>query len=220
MKTVLVYGDSLTWGSIPGETGRHPRDVRWPSVMANKLGQDVEVITDGLRGRLTAYDEYLSDSNRNGSKTLATALYAHAPLDLVILMLGTNDMQPHVAGTAIGAMQGIRRLVTIIQKHMAGPDMPVPEILIVSPPGLCQTDDEFYTDFFAGRIEEISKLGRYFQEVATEKNCKFFDAATVCRPSPIDGVHLDAENTIKLGEALASTVQEILFEFAGSRRVN
>lgn len=210
MKTILVYGDSLTWGSVPGEPRRHDRKVRWPNVMSNQLGQEYEIITDGLRGRLTAYDEHLSDSNRNASQTLPTALYSHAPLDLVILMLGTNDMQPHIAGTSIAAMQGMRRLVTIVQNHVAGPDIPNPEILIVAPPRLCKTHDEFYTGFFEGTIEQSYKLAEYFSQIAQEKECRFFDAGTVAQTSAIDGVHLDTQNTINIGKALAPIVKEIL----------
>ena len=210
MKNILVYGDSLTWGSVPGQPKKHPRNVRWSNVMANELGDDYEVITDGLRGRLTAYDEHLADCNRNAVETLPTALYSHAPLDLVILFLGTNDMQPHIAGTAIAAMQGMRRLVTIVQNHVAGPDIHNPRALIVSPPKLCKTHDEFYTGFFDGTIEQSYKLADYFSQIAQEKNCNFFDAGSVAQTSPIDGVHLDAENTINIGKAIAPIVKEIL----------
>jgi len=210
MKKILIYGDSLTWGSVPGFPNQHPRNILWQNVMGVELGADYEVITDGLRGRLTAYDENLADCNRNASQTLPTALYSYAPLDLVILFLGTNDMQPHIAGTSIAAMQGIRRLVTIIQNHFAGPDIDNPKVLIVSPPKLCKTHDEFYTGFFAGTIEQSYKLAEYYGQIAQEKNCSFFDAGSVAETSPIDGVHLDAQNTINIGKALAPVVKEIL----------
>jgi lysophospholipase L1-like esterase len=210
MKSILIYGDSLTWGSVPGAPKRHERDTRWPNVMANELGANYEIITDGLRGRLTAYDENLADCNRNASQTLPTALYAHAPLDLVILMLGTNDMQPHIAGTSIAAMQGMRRLVTIVQTHFAGPYIANPKVLIVAPPKLCKTDDEFFTGFFDGTIEQSFKIADYYHQIAQEKECSFFDAGLVAQTSPIDGVHLDAQNTINIGKALAPVVKQIL----------
>lgn len=210
MKKILVYGDSLTWGSVPGEPRQHCSDVRWTNVMAKELGDGHEVITDGLRGRLTAYDENLADCNRNATQTLPTALYTNAPLDLIIIMLGTNDMQPHIAGTSIAAMQGMRRLVTIVQTHFAGPDIANPKVLIVSPPKLCKTADEFYTGFFAGTIEQSYKLAEYYEQIAQEKDCSFFDAGSVAQTSPIDGVHLDAENTVNIGKAIAPIVKEIL----------
>ena len=113
MKTVLCYGDSITWGSN-AETGeRHAFEDCWPNVLQKALGADVRVITEGLRGRTTAYDEHLADCDRNGARILPTILYTHAPLDLVIFMLGSNDMKPAIAGSALAAMQGMRRLVAI-----------------------------------------------------------------------------------------------------------
>ncbi|NJR13196.1 MAG: arylesterase, partial [Phyllobacteriaceae bacterium] len=119
MKTILAYGDSLTWGSDPETGARHPGEFRWPDALQAGLGGKAEVITDGLRGRTTAYDEHLADCDRNGARILPTTLYAHAPLDLVILMLGANDLKPHIAGTALAAMQGMRRCVSIVQNHVA-----------------------------------------------------------------------------------------------------
>ena len=115
MKTVLCYGDSLTWGS-DAETGtRLAHEDRWPVVLQRALGDGVQVIADGLRGRTTGYDEHLADCDRNGARILPTVLYTHAPLDLVILLLGSNDMKPAIAGTAIAALQGMRRLISLIQ---------------------------------------------------------------------------------------------------------
>ncbi len=209
-KTILCYGDSLTWGSDPATGGRHPKACRWPDVLAAGLGSKVEVITDGLRGRTTAYDEYLSDSDRNGARTLPTALYTHAPLDLVILVLGTNDMKPHIAGTAIAAMQGMRRLVHIVRNHVPGPDMPKPKVLVVSPPPLCKTEDVFTAEMFKGGIEHSIHLAKLYAQVANEQKCEFFDGGSAAKTSPIDGVHLDDANTVKLGEALVPIVKKML----------
>lgn len=208
-KTILCYGDSLTWGSDPATGGRHLKESRWPEVLAAGLS-DVEVITDGLRGRTTAYDEHLSDSDRNGARTLPTALYCHAPLDLVILMLGSNDMKPHIAGTAVAAMQGIRRLVHIVQNHVPGPGMSKPKVLVVSPPPICKTGDAFYAEMLKGGNEQSQHLAKLYKQVADEQGGYFFDGGSVAVTSPIDGVHLDEENTIKLGYALVPIVQQIL----------
>ena len=135
MKTVLCYGDSLTWGA-DGETGeRFAAADCWPNVLAVGLGGGVNVIADGLRGRTTAYDEFLADCDRNGARLLPTVLYTHAPLDLVIFMLGSNDMKPHIAGTALAAMQGMRRLISIARNHNPGLQSGQrPDILVVAPP--------------------------------------------------------------------------------------
>lgn len=209
-RTILCYGDSLTWGTVPGKPDRHPAEARWPNVLARGLGSGFEVITDGLRGRTTAYDEYLADCDRNGARTLATALYCHSPLDLVILLLGSNDMKPHIAGTAIAAMQGMRRLVSIVQNHVAGPGFKPAKVLVVSPPPLCETKDRFFGDMFAGGIGHSRQLAGYYRQIADEQGCGFFDGGSVAETSPIDGIHIDAENTIKLGKALVQIAGDMV----------
>ncbi|MGB7335342.1 MAG: SGNH/GDSL hydrolase family protein, partial [Salaquimonas sp.] len=179
-------------------------------VLAQGLGKGFEVISDGLRGRTTAYDEHLSDSDRNGARTLPTTLYTHAPLDLVIMLLGSNDMKPHIAGTAVSAMQGMRRLVHIVQNHIPGPGMPKPKVLVVSPPPICKTGDAFYAEMLKGGNEQSQHLAGLYHQVAKEQKCGFFDGGSVAETSPIDGVHLDEGNTIDLGKALVPVVRNIL----------
>lgn len=211
MKTVLCYGDSLTWGSDPASGGRHAHEDRWPTVLGAALEGEARIFADGLRGRTTGYDEYLADCDRNGVRTFPTSLYVHAPLDLVILLLGTNDMKPHIAGTAIAAMQGMRRLISIAQNHNPGLlEETRPDILIVAPPPLCETADTEFAAMFAGGIEQSRMLGSFYADLADEKGVGFFDASSVARTSAIDGVHLDAANTRAIGKALVPMVKMML----------
>lgn len=210
-KTILCYGDSLTWGSNPYGGARHPASHRWSDVLSEALGDYAEVITDGLRGRTTAYDEHLADCDRNGVRCLPTALYSHAPVDLLILMLGTNDMKPHIAGTAIAAVQGMRRLVQIAQQHSQGmTDRHKAQVLIIAPPALVPTNNRELSAMFAGGIEESEKLAALYANLAAEMGTAFFDAGRVAKTSPLDGVHLDAENTKAIGTALAPIVHDII----------
>ena len=211
MKTVLAYGDSLTWGSVPGKAERHARADRWPDVLATALGDRVHVVSDGLRGRSTAYDEHLADCDRNGARILPTTLYAHAPVDLVILMLGSNDLKPGVAGTAIAAMQGMRRCVEIVKTHsarMAGVEPA--EVLIVAPPAIVETADPFYAGMLAGGVEQSAMLASLYADLADEMECGFFDAGSVAQASPVDGIHLDAASSRAIGKALAPMVHVML----------
>lgn len=210
MKTVLCFGDSLTWGSDAQTGGRHARQDRWPNVLAAGVGHNVEVVTDGLRGRTTAYDEHLADCDRNGARILPTVLYTHAPLDLVILMLGANDMKPHIAGTALAAMQGMRRCVEIVKINAMRSAAPTPLVLIVAPPPLCETADPEFSAMFAGGVEQSRMLASFYSDLADEQGVDFFDAGTVAHTTPIDGVHLDAENTRAIGRALTPIVKLML----------
>ena len=211
MKTILCYGDSITWGSEPASGGRHPFEDRWPSVLQKALGSGAHVIADGLRGRTTGFDEHLAACDRNGVRILPTSLYTHAPLDLVIIMLGSNDMKPAIAGTAHGALQGMRRLVEIVRLNATrdGTSEP-PATLIVSPPPLCETANPEYAAMFAGGVEQSSMLASLYADLADESGCGFFDAGSVARTSPVDGVHLDAENTRAIGRGLEPVVRMML----------
>jgi lysophospholipase L1-like esterase len=211
MKTVLCYGDSITWGADAATGSRHEYEDRWPNVLRKALGAEVEIIVDGLRGRTTGFDEHLAACDRNGVRILPTTLYAHAPLDLVIIMLGSNDMKPAIAGTALAAMQGMRRLVEIVKLNATrdGSDEP-PAILIVSPPPLCETANHEYAAMFAGGIEHSRMLASFYSDLADEMNCGFFDAGSVAETTPIDGVHLDAANTRAIGKGIEPVVRMML----------
>lgn len=211
MKTVLCYGDSLTWGSDAETGGRHAYKDRWPSVLQRALGQDVQVIAEGLRGRTTAFDEHLADCDRNGARILPTVLYTHAPIDLVILLLGSNDMKPAIAGTALAAMQGMRRLVELVRINaMRDGSAEPPAVLIVAPPPLCETANPEYAAMFAGGVEQSKMLASLYADLADETGCGFFDAGSVANTSPIDSVHLDAANTRAIGRGLEPVVRMML----------
>ncbi|MEC5321650.1 SGNH/GDSL hydrolase family protein [Aurantimonas sp. A3-2-R12] len=213
MKTVLCYGDSLTWG-YDSETGlRHAFDDRWPNVLAKALGDDVVVITDALNGRTTVFDDQMVMAERNGVKTIATALGAHQPLDLVILMLGTNDLKRHTGGGRVfESRQGMERLVEIVQGFPYQRGYGAPKILIVAPPMFCETMEPDFALLFGHGVEESQHFRSAFTKVAEEYGCAFFDASEVCETTELDGVHLSAAHTRALGEELVEPVRAILNE--------
>jgi lysophospholipase L1-like esterase len=210
MKTILCYGDSLTWGFDAESGGRHAFDDRWPNVLQAALGDAALVIPEGLNGRTTAYDDHLASADRNGARILPTALVTHAPLDLVIIMLGTNDMKPFLCGRAIGAKQGMQRLIDIVRGTTYPVAMEPPDILIVSPPPLRETANPDYAAMFADTIPQSKMLASFYSDLADEEGCGFFDAATAAKTTPVDGIHLDAENTRALGHALEPIVRMML----------
>ncbi|EKF43662.1 lipolytic protein G-D-S-L [Nitratireductor indicus C115] len=210
MKTILCYGDSLTWGYDPSGPGRHAFQDRWPSALKEALGKGVRVIAEGLNGRTTAFDDFAAGSDRNGARILPTILMSHSPLELVVIMLGTNDMKPFLCGKAIGAKQGMRRLIDIVRGHDYPMGEAAPAILIVSPPPSCETDNPDFSLVFEGALEESAKLARLYDRLAEEAGTGFFDAGSVAHTSPLDGVHLDADNTRAIGAGLAPIVKDML----------
>jgi lysophospholipase L1-like esterase len=210
LKNILCYGDSLTWGYNAEGPSRHRLEDRWPSVLQAELGSSAHVIADGLNGRTTAYDDDLAGEDRNGARTLPLVLGTHSPLDLVIIMLGANDMKPWIHGNAFVSKHGMKRLAQIVRTHPYQLEAPAPELIIVSPPPVTPTDDAEFAAAFAGAIEASVHLASHYKALATEIGCGFFDAGSVARTTPLDGIHLDAENTRAIGRGIAPLVRSTL----------
>jgi lysophospholipase L1-like esterase len=211
MEQILVYADSLSWGIIPGSRNRHPFAIRWPGRMEQKLnaaGHEVRVIEDCLNGRRTVWEDPFKPG-RDGSVGLAQRIEVSSPLALVILMLGNNDFQSTHPHNAWHSAQGTAVLISTIRNAPIEPGMPVPPILIVAPPAIgCPAGD--MADKFAGGEIKCIGLADALHQVASEHHCAFFDAGKTIRVSDVDGVHLDAEAHIALGDALAQAVPDLL----------
>ena len=113
MKTILCYGDSNTWGYDPANQTRYPRDVRWPGVLRNGLGDGYIVIEEGLNGRTTVWDDPI-ELDKNGATYLRPCIQTHKPLDFVIIMLGTNDLKTRFSLPAYDIASGAGVLVDIV----------------------------------------------------------------------------------------------------------
>ena len=214
MKTILAYGDSITYGSSPIVGGpRLAYEDRWPSVLEAGLAGTARVIAEGLGGRTTVHDDWYANADRNGARILPTLLATHNPLDAVVIMLGTNDLKPVHGRAALEASYGVRRLVQVVRAHAATDGLAPPAIVIVAPPHLSRTSvhpemmDHFGQDV---AIAQSKLFATYYKRRADELETAFFDAATVAQPDPNDGVHLDAGNTRAIGEGLVPVVKSLL----------
>jgi lysophospholipase L1-like esterase len=202
-REVLAFGDSLTWGADPVTGLRHPASGQWPRVLEAALS-GVRIHADGVGGRTTCRDDDAGAAPRNGAKALPVALSAHMPLDLVILMLGTNDLKAVHGGRADGAQAGMKRLAEIVTTFPYKPQGAVPRLLIVAPP---PTGPGAAGGRDPGEARRITPL---YRALAKELGCGFFDAGEVASVSPADQVHLDAEATAAIGRALVAPVKELL----------
>lgn len=210
VKTILAFGDSLTWGYEAATAKRHAIENRWPNALAAKLGDGYRVIAEGLNGRTTVHDDNLVDELRNGAKALPMLLSSHQPLDLVIIALGTNDLKHPWWSRACDAKRGVQRLVEIVQRFPWGVDMPTPRILVVAPPAVVHTDNNDFDKMFAHGIKESQKFGDEYKLLETSHGVEVFEAGKIVVADPRDGIHLDATNTRKLGEAMAPLVRQML----------
>lgn len=219
MKNVLCYGDSNVWGSVPHHCAtsdpslRYPEHVRWTSVLRDDLSDDYRVIEEGLSGRTTIYsvpDQWY----KCGEPYLLPCLLSHRPLDLVVMMLGTNDLRLCYHADVEHPDKGVRRLIEIIQHcPECGTDAKPPKILLVSPIEIRKPTGR--TDYFNDRggeicIERARRFAPAYQQAAQELGCFFLDAALYGVPSEKDGLHLTHESHIALGHAIAKKVMDIL----------
>ncbi len=210
MKTILAYGDSLTFGANPTGGPRHAYEDRWPTALERGLGGKARVIAEGLGGRTTVFDDFSSVADRNGARVLPTLLDSHKPIDLVVIMLGTNDLKVYLNGTAFGAAMGIKRLVQIIRQHPYDLDQPIPEVIVVAPPLTVETDHADLHPMFAPRADEAKLFDFYYSRIARDLGAGYFNAADVAVADKADGVHLDPANTRAIGEGLVPLVSKIL----------
>lgn len=212
MKQVLVYGDSLSWGIVPDTRQRHPFEVRWPGRMERLLverGREVRIVEDCLNGRRTVWEDPFKPGRR-GLDGLAQRIEVNSPLALVILALGTNDFQSMHPHNAWHAAQGIAALVGAIRGAPIEPGMPVPPVLVVVPPPITQPAGTIAPKFDGGAPKCAGLLDSY-RAVTDELDCALFDAGAVVNASETDGVHLDAEAHLALGDALTDTVEALVW---------
>lgn len=212
MKQVLVYGDSLSWGIVPDTRQRHPFEVRWPGRMERLLverGREVRIVEDCLNGRRTVWEDPFKPGRR-GLDGLAQRIEVNSPLSLVILALGTNDFQSMHPHNAWHAAQGIAALVGAIRGAPIEPGMPVPPVLVVVPPPITQPAGTIAPKFLGG-APKCQGLAEAYREVCGELDCALFDAGAVVNASETDGVHLDAEAHLALGDALTDTVEALVW---------
>jgi lysophospholipase L1-like esterase len=211
-KTILCYGDSNTWGSVPivsmDNVLRYSREERWPGVMRKELGAGYEVIEEGCPGRTTAWDDPI-EGDLNGQTHLPHILYSHQPLDLVTIMLGTNDLKARFGKRAYDIALAAGTLVTMVRKQyfMVGT---TPQVLLIAPPPVPEDVPQLFREMLWGAGEKSKSFGRFFRQVAEDLTCGFLDAGEIIETSRIDGVHLDAEAHVKLGQAVARAVREML----------
>lgn len=209
MKTILCYGDSNTWGYNPATGDRYPLAQRWTSALADVLGQDYLVIPEGLNGRTTVWPDPVEGEHKSGKIYLTPCLESHYPLDLVVLLLGTNDLKHRFGQSASDIAYGAATLVEMIQRSDFGPNGEAPEVLLIAPPPT-YVNGTLFADMFAGADEKSADLGLRYGLMAEEYGCAFLDAGEVVESSRLDGIHLDADALPKLGAAVAAAVKEIL----------
>jgi lysophospholipase L1-like esterase len=209
MKTILCYGDSNTWGYDASTGGRFPPETRWPKVLQRELGDGYEVIAEGLNGRTTVWPDPVEGEYKSGKSYLTACLESHHPIDLVVIMLGSNDLKHRFGQSAWDIASSAAALVQIVMGSAFGPEGSGPKVLLIAPPPTALADGPF-AELGIGADEKSRDLGKYYGAFATQLGCAFLDAGKVVVSTKLDGIHLDASEQIKLGKTVAGEARRIL----------
>ncbi len=209
MKKILCYGDSNTWGYVPGTGERYPEDVRWPCVCQKELGEEFKIIEDGINGRTTCYEPGWGDA-KNGREGLSYALLSNYPLDGVVVMLGSNDLTIHDAAFAKKGASELLRIIKNANQYFRTEVSVFPDgvkILLIAPPLIGESSDPSF--LYAKASNESKKFARYYRDLANEYEVEYLNAAEYAEPSDADHIHMTAEGHAALGKAVAEKLKEM-----------
>lgn len=212
-KNILIFGDSNSWGWKPENDlvkplERWDDDVRWGGVMQKELGDDYKVIIDGLNGRTTVWDDPIEEY-RCGKNQIVPSMDAHAPFDMIIIFVGSNDLKVRYSVCAQDIANSAALLVQKAQKQI-GDFTGEPKILLVCPPPLGEVSKGIFWNTFGGSEAKSKQLAEFFKGVAEVNGVEFVDAGSIVQSSAIDGLHLDADAHEKLGKAMAPIVKGMI----------
>ena len=209
MKRILCYGDSNTYGVAPmkdiDDVRRLGTDERWPCVMARTLENDWILIEEGLPGRTTVHDDPIEGVHKNGKTYLQPCLESHWPLDVIVLMLGTNDLKSRFGLLPQDIAFGVGVLLDTIRSIVPS-WTGAPKLLLVCPPHAISAG--WLAEMFAGAETRAKRMAPLYRGQAARYGAAFFDAATVAKVSRLDGVHFDSANHQALGIAVAAEVKK------------
>ena len=184
---------------------------RWTGVARAALGEKFDLIAEGLNGRTTCLEDPIEGRYKNGEAFLPVCLESHMPIDLVVIMLGTNDLKARFNVPAEDIAKGVGELVKLIKQAEAGNDAGVPKILIVAPPPMLDHTGEKpeYTPMLAGGLAKSQAFATLYAAIAKEHGTAFLDAGQHIRSSAYDGIHFDPDAQVALGKAIAAAVKTL-----------
>lgn len=201
---IICYGDSNTFGYRPDGRGRYDVHTRWPGALGELLGEGYEVVEEGLCGRTTAFED-VTEAGRCGLDQIQEAVKRSGPLDLLIVMLGSNDCKIQFHASAEQITEGLEQVVRKAGAH-AGKAF---DVLLIAPAALTEQviRGGFGSEFDQRSIMVSRELARTYEELAERLSCGFLDGSRAAAVSTIDGLHLDAGAHGGLAEAVCEWVK-------------
>lgn len=210
IKRILCFGDSNTWGDIPGGAGRYDENTRWTQLMQKALGLDYVVIEEGYNGRTSVFFDPI-ENRMAGIDYFYPCIASQVPLDLVIIMLGSNDLKTRFSVNAWDIASGFERYLKVLQAALH--DSPDPQVLLVSPIELAPEHlkhPDFGPAFGPEGVARSKEFAPAYEAFAKKHGLAFLDAAKYGKASPVDGLHMDPASHARLAEAMTAKARELL----------
>lgn len=211
MKTLLCFGDSNTHGTAPMasllDRRRYDRATRWPGVCQATLGPDWHVIEEGHPGRTSTLEDPTAGPHRAGVSILPALLESHQPLDLVAIMIGTNDLKMCHGMSPLDIALAVERLVLTVRHSPYGPDRTAPAVLLIAPVPILERG--WLAEMYAGGAAKAARLPPYLSEVAERNGAAFLDAGSIAQVDPEEGIHLPETAHAAIGRAVAEVTQTL-----------
>jgi lysophospholipase L1-like esterase len=206
VRTVLLFGDSNTWGYSPASGERLPRDRRWPGLLEKAVAGEWHVVEEGLRGRTATIDSPTAPG-RAGIDYLEPCLDTHSPLDAVVVFLGTNDLNDRYRLMSEDAAIAIARLARLVLRSPEyGVRGEAPRVLLVAPPRFGRIDP---AGSYAGAAGKDEALAHHLREQAALLGCAFLDLGEHVRYSDLDTIHLDDEDQPAVARAVEAALRAL-----------
>lgn len=211
-KRVLCFGDSNTWGFAARDGARYDENTRWPMRMQKLLGEGYAVIEEGFNGRTCVYDDPIEGGYKSGLDYLPPCAMTHSPLDLVIIMLGTNDTKKRFGMTALTIGGAITQLIIAARRYALDKTGESAAILVISPARIGENvmETRHAQIFGADSVVVSRELGAELARVSKLMRVEFLDADEIAQVSEIDAVHLTPEGHAALAAKIAEKVKQII----------
>lgn len=207
MRRILCFGDSNTYGYSPIDGERYGEDIRWPGVLNQKLGERFEVINEGKNGRTIGFDDPYNEGC-NGMNDIVSCIEENAPIDLVVIMLGTNDLKVYFESNPQDIADNLQKMCELVKDNTDAK-------VIIASPMLLGDQIEFsplHLEFGRTQVDYSFELAPQFEKVANEVGADFIDLAVVAMSSDMDCLHLMPEEHAKIAQAMEDKVLDVFSE--------
>lgn len=208
---ILCFGDSNTYGYKPDGTGRFDENTRWTGLLQKKLGTEFRVIEEGLCGRTTVFQDEFREGRR-GLDAIGTIVETHNPIDVLIIMLGTNDCKSRYGASAGIIAKGLEQIIVKAREKSSQKF----KLLVISPIHLGKgVGDEAFDPEFDSDSERVSlNLAKEYKKVSEANDVLFLDASTYATPSSIDREHMDEAGHQALADGIFNILQKNYTDFS------